>query len=54
MSRNPDIEAPMDFAIVTGWQVCSGFYSNAVLWILTTLVVFVVYHASYLPRVYRW
>src|SRR6266852_2954558 len=21
-SRNPDIEAPMDFAIVTGWQVC--------------------------------
>ena len=24
-SRNPDIEAPMDFAIVTGWQVCLGF-----------------------------
>jgi len=23
-SCNPDVEAPMDFAIVTGWQVCPG------------------------------
>ena len=53
MSRNPNIKAPMDFAIVTGRQVCLGF--NVVLRILThSGYVFVVYHASYLPRVYRW
>ena len=33
-SRNLNVEAPMDFAIVTGWQVCSGVRDYALLQIL--------------------
>jgi fatty acid synthase subunit alpha, fungi type len=35
IERNLTVEAPMDFAIVTGWQVCcSGFRDYALLRIL--------------------
>lgn len=33
-SRNLNVEAPMDFAIVTGWQVCLGFRDYVLLHIL--------------------
>ena len=47
------VEAPIDFAIVMGWQVCcSGFRDYVLLWILMqTVLIFIVYHASHFPRV---
>lgn len=45
-ARSTDVKAPMDFAIVTGWQVSS--YDVQCLDVCS--YIFLVYHASHFPR----
>ena len=54
MSRNLNVEALMDFAIVTGWHACcSGFVYCATPDSDAKVLVFIVYIASDFPRVRR-
>jgi fatty acid synthase subunit beta len=47
--RNGKVQAPLDFAIVTGWQVCA-VARGYVLQLKSPLG----YHPSHLPRFHRW
>ena len=48
--RNPDVEAPLDFAPVTGWQVRSGLSLHGVFWTLTPRPHPMAHNANHLPE----
>jgi hypothetical protein len=53
-SRNPDLEAPMDYAIVNGWQVRSEFLLSVAYLGTDGGAMPIVDHAGYLSRYRRW